>query len=94
MARLSGAGAVHGIVPLPGHDGACLRGDIKGDVLAGEALGQPVDLKADDVLDLLVREAVEDDDFVHAVQEFRPEVAAQCLHDPAVAPPSRPALPP
>jgi hypothetical protein len=38
-----------------------------------ELLAQPVDHEVDDVLDLLVREVVEDDDLVHAVEELGPE---------------------
>src|SRR5882672_587017 len=51
-------------------------GQLQFDVAFGQALSQPVELYLDDLFEALFRERVEDDDLVHAVQEFGPEVAA------------------
>ncbi len=50
------------------------------DVPFGEALAQDAELDLDNLLQVLDREAVEDDGFVDAIQELGPEELAQFVH--------------
>jgi len=80
-----GACAVGRVVALAPEPFGGFVGDFEGEVLFGEAVGEAVQLDFDDFADLGVGEAVEDDDFVDAVEEFGAEVAAEGFEDAAVA---------
>src|SRR3546814_7101698 len=57
----------------PGEGGVV---QLDGDLAIRQQLAQPPELDIDDALHLVAAEPVEDQDLVEAVQEFRPEVAA------------------
>src|SRR5215510_6471276 len=51
-------------------------GQLQFDVAVGQALSQPVELYLDDLFQMFFRQRVEDDDLVHAIQKFGPEIMA------------------
>ena len=54
-------------------------GELDLDLALRQPRPQPAELDLDDLLELLARQAVEDDDLVDAVEELGPEVLAQRL---------------
>ena len=54
--------------------------DLKLDALAMGGALHAFELQIDDVADLLPLERMEDDDLIDAIEEFRPEMAAQHVH--------------
>ena len=56
--------------------------DLEGQLLLREAFLQAFQLNLDNPRELLFVEAVEDDDVIHAVQKFRPEMSFQLRSDP------------
>src|SRR5207302_6501522 len=52
-----------------------------GDPPFAKTLAQPLELDVDDVLDLLARERLEDDDLVDTVEKLRTEIVAHRLED-------------
>ena len=71
------AGAIHGVVAFAGEVVFGGGGEVQRDLLGGESFHEPGELEIDDVGEVGVGEAVEDDDFVDAVEEFGAEVAVQ-----------------
>src|SRR5438105_1232171 len=55
--------------------------DLDGDAALGETSPKPLELDLHDLFELRLGEGAKDHDFVHAVQELRPELAAQGLED-------------
>jgi hypothetical protein len=76
---LERAGAVGGIVAGADQNGAGGIGELEGDVAVGQPGAQAAKLDLDDFLELVFIEAMENDDFVDAVEEFGAEVIAQAL---------------
>src|SRR5438445_8887640 len=56
-------------------------GEIERDLPLGEPLGEDLRLLLDDLHELLRHEILEDHDLVDAVQELRPELTAEGIHD-------------
>src|SRR5262249_56340777 len=48
-------------------------GQLQADVAFGQAAAQPVELYLHDLFQALFRQSIEDDDLVHAVEEFGPQ---------------------
>src|SRR5439155_19840555 len=81
---LEGSGAIDRVVALVGQQLLGRIRQLQHEVALGQAPAQPTELVFHDPPDLLAREAVEDHDYVDAVEEFGPEVGAQRLgHAPA-----------
>src|ERR1700731_2200901 len=78
---LERARAVDRVVAGIGEPGFRLFVDFEHDLAIIEELLQMLELDVDDPLHLIAPEAVEQDDLVEPVQEFRPERAANDLHD-------------
>ena len=74
-------GAQDGIEATLGQQRLRLVGELHLHVLAFELLGHPVHHQVDHLDDLVLRELVEDDDVVDAVEELRPEVLLELVVD-------------
>ena len=77
---LQRARAVHRVVALGCDEHARGLRQLERHPPACQPPPQILDLKVDDLLDLLERERLEEHDVVHTVQELGPEVAAQVSH--------------
>src|SRR5256712_2918442 len=74
--------AVHRIVARLPHGLLRPIGQLQLELLVGEQLGETSELDLDDLRQLVTTEAVEDDDFVDAVQQLRPQLRADRLPHP------------
>ena len=74
MARFQRPRAVNRIVPFARDE--CLGGigQLERDLLLLEPFRQAAELDLDDLLQVVLVQPIEDDDFVDAVQKFRPEM--------------------
>ena len=73
-------GAVDGVVPLAGDVFAGGIGEVEGDAALGETAAQLSEEQVHDLLDLVQRERLEENDLVDPVEEFGPEMAAEFGH--------------
>ncbi len=78
---LERASTVAGIIPLLHEEFLRPFGELDFDFPVGQSLHQPSQLDIDDLLDVIARQGVEEDDFVDAIEEFRPEVLPQGIRD-------------
>ncbi len=80
-----GAGAVDWVVALIGDELEGVGGEVEVEILFGETSDDALELDSDDAGEVAVAEAVEDDGFVDAVEEFGAEVIAEGFGDAGFA---------
>ena len=82
---LERAGTINGVIAMGGHQLGCGIAELHLETAGCEALVYAGQLDVDNALEVSSFQAVEDDDFINAVEELGAEMGAQRFHGSRVA---------